>query len=204
MNTPVRSRLAVLGTLADMHLQPLTYDLDRLRTIVAELAPDLLCAEVTRDAWEKEGLSYVGFEIREALAPLVDSSDIVLVPVASSSKQFADYTPSPGWRRNLVSGLDRILRWGQRKADRPEAINGVTFGSFCHTVCWLTEKMWTAGDRKAWETQNQAMAENILQALRRDPGCRALVTLRCQRQHAVLSLLRAHTDELEIVDYREL
>lgn len=204
MNTLVRTRLAVLGTMADMHLQPLAYDLTCLRKIVAELAPDLLFAEVTRDAWEKDRLSNAALEIRAALAPLVAASDIVLVPVASSSKQFADFTPLPGWRRSLVRGFDRILRWGQHKANRPEAINGVTFGAFCHTVCWLTEKMWTADDRLAWEAQNQAMAENILQAVRRDPGRRALVTLRCQRLHTLLALLRAHSDELEIVDYREL
>jgi hypothetical protein len=187
-----------------MHLQPLTYDLARLRTIVAELAPDLLFAEVTRDAWEKDRLSNAVLETRAVLAPLVAVTDIVLVPVAPSSEQFADFTPSSGWRRSMVRGFERILRWGQGKADRPEAINGVPFGAFCHTLCWLTERMWTAEDRMTWEAQNQAMAENILQAVRRDPGCRALVTLHCQRQHALLALLRAHTDELEIVDYREL
>lgn len=204
MNTLARTRLAVLGTMADMHLQPVVYDLNRLRTIVAELAPDLLCAEVTRDAWEKSGLSNATLETRAALAPLVAASDIVLIPVIPSLEQFTDFTPSAGWRRSLVRGFDRILCWGQRKANRPEAINGVTFGAFCHTLCWLTESMWTADDRMTWEAQNQAMAENILQAVRRDPGCRALVTLRCQRQHTLLALLRAHSDELEIVDYREL
>jgi hypothetical protein len=204
MNTLVRTRLAVLGTMADMHLQPLAYDLVRLRAIVAELAPDLLCAEITRYAWEKGGLSNVALEISAALAPLVAASDIVLIPVIPRLEQFTDFAPSAGWRLSLVRGFDRILRWGQRKASRPEAINGVTFGAFCHTLCWLTEKMWTENDRLAWEAQNKAMAENILQAVRRDPGCRVLVTLQCQRLHILLSLLKKHTDELEIVDYREL
>lgn len=204
MNTFVRTRLAVLGTMADMHLQPVAYDLARLRTIVAELAPDLLFAEITRDAWEKGGLSNAALEVRAALAPLVAASDIVLIPVIPSLEQFTDFTSSAGWQRSLVRGFDRILRWGQRKANRPETINGVTFGAFCHTLCWLTEKMWTENDRLAWEAQNKAMAENILQAVRRDPGRRALVTLRCQRQHELLALLRAHSDEFEIVDYRDL
>ena len=204
MNTLVRTRLAVLGTMADMHLQPVVYDLNRLRKIVAELAPDLLCAEITRDAWEKGGLSNVALEISAALAPLVAASDIVLIPVIPSLEQFTDFTPSAGWRRSLARGFDRILRWGQRTANRPEAINGVMFGAFCHTLCWLTEKMWTENDRMTWEAQNKAMAKNIMQAVRRDPGRRALVTLRCQRLHVLLALLRTYSDELEIVDYREL
>ncbi len=200
----MRTRLAVLGTLADMHLQPLAYDLIRLRSIVAELAPDLLCAEITPEAWEKGEFSSAALEVREALSPLVAASDIVLVPVISSPEQFADFIPSTGWRRSLAQAFDRLLQWGQRKANRPEAINGLAFGAFCHTVCLLTEKMWTTEHRMAWEAQNKVMAENILQAVRRDPGRRVLVTLQCQRLHVLLSLLKAHSDELEIVDYREL
>jgi hypothetical protein len=163
-----------------------------------------LCTEITPDGWEKNDLSKAALEIREALAPVVTTSDIVLVPVAAASEQFHDYSPANGWRRNLVQGFDRVLHWGERLANRPEAINGVPFGLFCHTLCWLTEKMWTEEDRMAWESQNKAMAENILQAVRRDPGMRVLVTLHCQRRHALLSLLKAHPDDLELVDYREL
>jgi len=204
MNTSRHTRLAILGTLSDLHRQPIAYDLNCLRALVADLAPDLLCAEITREAWEGGNLSTAALEVREALAPVVAATDIVLVPVLPTPTQYADFTPATGWRRDVVRALDRALQWGQREADRPEAVNGAMFGAFCHTLCALTELMWTAEDRAAWQAQNRTLAQSIVQAVRRDPGLRVLVTLHCQRLHTLLSLLKAHSDELEIVDYREL
>lgn len=204
MNTSLRTRLAVLGTLSDLHRQPIAYDLACLRALVADLAPDLLCAEITREAWEGGDLSTAAVEVREAHAPVVASTDIVLIPVAPTPQQFADFTPAAGWRRDLVQTFDHVLQWGQRKADRPEEINGTMFSAFCHTLCALTEMLWTAEDRAAWEAQNEALAENIVQAARRDAGRRVLAAVRCQRLHWLMPLLHAHGALFEIVDYREL
>ena len=203
MNTASRTRLAVLGTLSDLHRQPIAYDLNCLRALVADLAPDLLCAEITREAWEGGDLSAAAVEVREALAPVVAATDIVLVPVLPTPKQYADFTPATGWHRGWVSTFDRLLQWGQREADRPEAVNGAIFGAFCHTLCALTEMMWTAEDRAAWEAQNGTLAENIVQAVRRDMGCRVLVAVECQRKHWLAARLRRQAD-VELVDYWEL
>ena len=203
MNTASRTRLAVLGTLSDLHRQPIAYDLNCLRKLVADLAPDLLCAEITREAWEGGNLSTAALEVREALAPVVAATDIVLVPVLSTLKQYADFTPATGWHRDLVRTFDRLLQWGQREADRPEAVNGALFGAFCHTLCALTELMWTAEDRAAWQAQNRALAENIVQAVRRDIGRRVLVAVQCQRKHWLDARLRRQAD-VELVDYWEL
>jgi len=204
MNAFSRTRLAILSTLSDLHRQPLAYDLACLRTLVADLAPDLLCAEVTREVWEGGDLSAAALEVREALAPLVAATDIVLIPAAATAGQFADLAPADAWRQRLVRAFDRALQWGVRRADRPEAVNGFMFGLFCHTICALTELAWTAQDRAAWEAQNQAMAANILQAAQRDPGRRVLVVVQCQRLHWLVPLLQAHSDVLEIVHYQRL
>ena len=204
MNATNLTRLAVLGTLSDLHREPIAYDLACLRSLVVDLAPDLLCAEITREAWEDSDLSGAALEVREALAPVVKATDIVLVPVAPSPQQFTDFEGPPGWRRDLVSTFDRALRWGQRRADRPEAINGTLFELFCHAVCELTEMTWTKEDRTTWEAQNDVLAENILEAVQRDEGRRVLVAVQCQRLHRLLPRLRAHADLLEIVDYQEL
>ena len=204
MNTIPRTRLAILGTLSDLHRQPIAYDLNCLRHLVADLAPDLLCAEITREAWEGGDLSTAAVEVREALAPVVAATDIVLVPVLPTSKQYADFTPATGWHRDLVRTFDWLLQWGQREADSPEAVNGALFGAFCHTLCALTEMMWTAEGRAAWQAQNRTLAESIVQAVRRDIGCRVLVAVQCQRLHRLAPLLRAHADALEMVNYQEL
>ena len=203
MNTASRTRLAVLGTLSDLHRQPIAYDLNCLRALVADLAPDLLCAEITREAWEGGDLSAAAVEVREALAPVVAATDIVLVPVLPTPTHYADFTPATGWRRDVARAFNRALRWGQREADRPEAVNGAIFGAFCHTLCALTEMMWTAEDRAAWEAQNRALAENIVQAVQQDRGRRVLVTVQCQRKHWLAAHLRRQAD-VELVDYWEL
>ncbi len=204
MNNTSRTRLAILGTMSELHRQPLPYDLARLSNIVVRLAPDLLCAEITPATWEQEDLSTAAFEVREALAPIVAATDIVLIPVVPTSERFADFTPPGGWRRGIVLAFDRLLRWGQLKAGSPEAINGVQFGVFCHIVCHLIEITWTAQDRANWEAQNKRMVESILRVIQRDPGRRVLVAAQCQRLHRLAPLLSAHAGEIEIVNYQEL
>jgi hypothetical protein len=64
--------------------------------------------------------------------------------------------------------------------------------------------MWTPEDRAVWEAQNEALAENIVRAVKQDAGRRVLVAVQCQRLHSLMPLLHAHADEFEIVDYWEL
>jgi len=204
MNTTPRTRLAILGTMSDLHRQPITYDLDCLRKVVADLGPDLLCAEITMDAWEREDFSKASLEIREALAPVIASTDIVLIPVAPTPERYTDFTPDSGWRRRLVRIFDRLLQWGQVQADDVQTVNGRWFGAFCHTVCWLTEILWTAKDRATWEKQNKELTENIVRAVQRDSGRRVLVAVQCQRLHRLIPMLHAHDDLFKIMAYQNL
>lgn len=55
-----------------------------------------------------------------------------------------------------------------------------------------------------WNSQNRAIAENILQAVRRDPGRRVLAAVQCQRIHKLEPLLKWHSDLLELVHYQDL
>ncbi len=198
------TRLAVLGLPAGLGQEPIPFDLDCLRTLVTGIEPDLLCAEITHADWEAGNLAQVEAGVREALAPVVASSDIVLVPVIPTTQHFDDFAPVQGWRRKWVQALARLLRWGQRLAGGAEAINGLAFGAFCHTVCGLTEMFWTVDDRRAWQAQNKALADNILTAVQRDPGRRILVVVQCQRLHQLLPRLHDVVGNTLMVDYRRL
>jgi hypothetical protein len=204
MNASSRTRLAILGTMSDLHRQPIRYDLHCLEEIVADISPDFLCVEITIEAWERGDLSQAAVEVPEALAPIVASTDIVLIPVAPTPDQYSDFTPRTGWRRPVIKAFDRLLRWGQIQADTVQAVNGFWFGAFCHTVCWLTEVFWVREDRDAWERQNRELAENIVRAVERDRGRRVLVAVQCQRLHRLNRLLRDHDDLFEIVHYQRL
>jgi hypothetical protein len=204
LSRQAKTRVALLATLGALHAEPLAYDLDCLRTIIVELAPDLLCAEITRPDWENGDLSKVTLELRQALEPAARLTETVLVPVAPSPERFEDFVAPPGWRRSLVRTFDRWLRWGQRKAGKPQSIHGVLFESFCHSVCLMTETTWSPSERLAWDLQNQALAEAILEVARRDPGRRVLVAVQCQRFHKLEPLLKKYRDEIDLVDYRDL
>ncbi len=204
MNDQSSTRLAILGTMSDLHRELLPYDLACLRKIIAEQAPDLLCAEVTLADWEQCQLSAAELDVREAVTPVTEATDIVLVPVAPSRKKYAEFATAQGWRKQIAQTGLNLLRWGQRKAATPEAVHGLLFGAFCHTICTLTEASWTADERAEWNQQNQNMAENILQLVRRDPGRRVLVVVQCQRMHSLKQILKTHTGELEIVLYQHL
>lgn len=199
-----KTRLAILRTMGSLHAEPLGYDLDSLREIILQAAPDLLCADITREDWENNALSNTALEVREALAPVIKMSDTVLVPVAPTPEQFSDYKAPPGWRHVLSGWFGRLLQWGQRVANRPEAIHGVAFEVFCHTVCALTEMTWMKADLSAYQTRTRALAENILQAIQRDPGTRVLVVIQCQWNHTLEPILKREADWLQVVDYRDL
>lgn len=204
MNSSPQTRLALLGTMSDLHRQPISYDLDCLKKVVADVSPDLLCAEITIDVWEHEDLSKASLEIRDALAPVIASTDIVLVPISPNLKQFTEFAPVSGWRQRLVRTFDWLLRWGQIQADNVQAVNGMWFETFCHTVCWINEALWNDRDRAAWEKQNEEMVENIIHTVQRDSGRRVLVVVQCQRVHQLIPLLRAHANLLKLVSYQDL
>lgn len=198
------TRLAVLRTIGTLHTG-LHYDLATLRDLVMRLSPDLLCADITRQAWESGDLTTAPLEVRDALVPAIAMTDTVLVPVGPDASQFSDYQASPGWRDRLARFLDRALRWGQRKVGRVESIHGMPFEAFCHAICVLEEVTWRSADRTDYHARMQALAANILAAIRRDPGGRVLAVVQCQWQHALAPLLKQQSgDWLQIVDYREL
>jgi hypothetical protein len=78
------------------------------------------------------------------------------------------------------------------------------FESFCHTICLMTEMAWAPEERTAWDHQNRALAEAILDIALRDPGRRILVAVQCQRFHKLEPILKGHQDEIELVDYWDL
>lgn len=200
--TAPKTRLAFLSTIGDLHTTPLRYDLACLGALIAKIAPDLLCAEVSRVDWESNNLAAATLEVREALIPVVIASDIVLIPVAPERP--TDTMPLPEWRQALIRTFDHVLQWGQRQANGPEGIHSLTFETFCHSVCALTEMSWTAAERTAWKEGNETLAANILRAVRRDPSRRVLAVVQCQRIHTLEPILKRHQDLIELVSYKDL
>jgi hypothetical protein len=198
-----KTRLALLSTLSDMHTQSIQYNLAVLTKIVDQVAPDLMCVEMPQNEWETGNLEGAPLEVQHSLLPLAELSQVVVIPVAPDTHQFNDFAPKTGWRARLAHGLDQALRRAQRTANSPEAIHAWLFEGICHTLCILNELSWDVKARQAWVAQNQSILDNILQAVRRDPGRRMLVAAQCQRIHWLEPRLKQALD-IELVDYREL
>jgi hypothetical protein len=52
-----RTPVAVLGTLAQFHREPIPYDLAALVRLVTDLRPDLLCLHMTSEQWRRRDSS---------------------------------------------------------------------------------------------------------------------------------------------------
>jgi hypothetical protein len=202
----MKSRVAVLGTLAELHTESIGYDLDTLKQIVGEVQPDLLCAEIHPDDWAAHDLDGMSPEYREALVPLARRTDIVIVPVAGSRDRGL-VTPRGGrflaLRTFIVGILNAHLRWMQRGNRGLGAINSGTWGAVCDGLCSLTARLCGSEVRQEWDAANRAIFENVLAAIRRDPGCRVLVTVDCRRRHRLECELRG-VPEVGLVHYETL
>lgn len=202
----IKTRIAVLGTLAELHKEPIRYNLNTLARLVEELGPDLLCAELRRDQWERGDWSRMPVEYREALIPLAERTNIVIVPIqngAGCELVAPREGPLLGLRRTILRGLDGVLRALQWLVDGPRGVNSGVFGHVCDMICAL--EAWTCGAAtwRAWDAANRELWENILRAVRRDPGVRVLVTVDCRRRHRLVEWLR-RSDEVELVDFWKL
>lgn len=201
-----RSRVAVLGTLAELHNESIAYDLRTLTRLVKTLQPDLLCAEIHPETWCSGDLSRLPPEYRGALVPLSRRTDIIIIPV-SSSQQADPLRPHGGpflaARRILVAALNGQLRLMQRLASGPRAINSGPFALLCDGMCRLTA--WACGKEtlRLWDESNRALLENVAQALHRDPGRRVLVTVDCRRSRRLEQALR-RLPEVELVHFTQL
>src|SRR5512138_433960 len=116
-----RTPVAVLGTLAEFHREPIPYDLKALVQLVTAVQPDLLCLDMTPEQWRQRHFDDLPPEYREALLPLAHQTDIVVVPIAERP---APPEPSaPGWRGSLIRTLRGWLAELQRRAPGPAAVN---------------------------------------------------------------------------------
>ncbi len=183
-STPV----AVLGTLAEFHHEPIPYDLSALVRLVGECNPELLCLDLTPDQWRHRDFEDLPPEYRDALLPLAEQTDIVVVPVAG------DWPPAEpaaiGWRGTCIGILRHCLILLQRGAPNPEAISegprhlgaDLLYGA----ITWLAGR----DARRAWCSHTEKIVDRVHEVARRDPGSRVLVAVNVRHCHHVRRALR--------------
>jgi hypothetical protein len=206
--TSARTPVAVVGSLAEFRLDPTPYDLAALVGFVREIAPDLLCLDMTLEEWQRRDFGGLPAEYRDALLPLADQTDMVVVPIGDrvgpEGTGVGEDGPSrpAGVGRWLSMRLQAAVGSLQRGADSPVAVDqGARHwiaDLLYHLIDWLH-----GGSARHAAAHRGALAARILELARRDPGRRVLVVVNARYCHYLRAELRRHP-EIELVRYAEL
>ncbi|MCG3212532.1 MAG: hypothetical protein FOGNACKC_06202 [Anaerolineae bacterium] len=196
-----KSRIAVLGTLAEFHREPIPFDLAALVQLVDDLAPDFLCLELTPQRWQQQDFSDLPPEFGEALLPLAYQTDMVVVPIAEADPP-AEPTAS-GWRGWLIERL----RWGLalivRSAPDATAMNQGWRHDWANMLYSAIARLAGGGIEQQWHAHQQHMMAQVANLARRDPGRRILVVVNVRHCHHLRPAL-SRNSELEVVPFSEL
>jgi hypothetical protein len=200
-NETSSTRVAVLGTLAEFHREPIPYDLEALVELVADLNPDFVCLEMTSEQWQQQDFDDLPPEYRDALLPLTYQTDMVVVPIAE-----ADPPSEPvatGWRGQLIALCRRGLAYIQRSAPNAAAVNQGWRHDLANVLYHLIA--WLAGGQveKKWQAHRRHLAQQVLELARRDPGRRILVVVNVRHCHHIRPALKQYS-EVKVVPYSEL
>lgn len=194
------TRVAVIGTLAEFHREPIPYDLGALVRLVSDLRPDLLCLDLTSDQWQRRAFGDLPPEYRDALLPLARQTDIVVVPIAGEHPP-AESVAS-GWRGAVIAVLRRWLASLHRSSPPAAVIEGPRH----HIADLLYELMARlAGPEtyRAWKVHTDHLTMQVLEVVRRDPGRRVLVAVNLRHCHHIRPALKMHP-EIRVVSYSQL
>lgn len=196
-----RTRIAVLGTLAEFHREPIPYDMAALLDLVANINPDLLCLDMTREQWRTQAFEDLPPEYQQALLPLAHQTDIVVAPIAGG--QPPPVPEASGWRGASIHWLRNRIATIQRTAPGPDAVNQ---GWRHHLANYLYDatRWLSAGEvGKATREHADRLTQAVLQVARHDPGARVLVVVNVQYCHIIRERLRQHED-IEVATYAAL
>ena len=203
-----RNAIAVVGTLAEFRPDPTPYDLAALVRFVREIGPDLLCLDLTLEEWQRRDFGGLPAEYRDALLPLAEQSDIVVVPIGDGSGSDASVAGHDGPPREASVGrwlstrLQTAVGSLQRGADSPVAVDrGAQHWMadlLYHLIDWLH-----GGSGRRVAAHREALGARIVELARRDPGRRILVVVNARYCHYLRAELRRHR-EVSLVRYSEL
>ncbi len=194
-----KTRLALLGTLGHLNTEPLRYDLACLRSLVEALEPDLLGVEVEPEAWERGDLRGAPVEVRDGLVPAARRTDTVIVPLGGPSPvELAP--PERGelarLRANLMQGADRLLTELQRVS---EGLRHFPANLLYGVIATLTERE----TRHTEHAYTDHLVQQVLEVVRRDPGCTALVAVNVRHCRHIRHTLEKYP-QVRIVRYSQL
>ncbi len=200
---PLRPRtpVAVLGTLAEFHREPIPYNLKTLVRLVAELRPDLLCLDMTPDQWQRRDFEDLPPEYRDALLPLAHQTDIVIVPIGGERPR--QEPTATGWKGSAIRRLRSWLAYLQRTSPGPAAINQGLRHHVADTLYSTINLLAGSDAQQQRKAHTRHLIQQVVEVAHRDPGCRILVVVNVRYCHLIRPALKKYP-EIEVVPYTDL
>ena len=186
--TLTQTPIAVLGTLAEFHEEPIPYDLAALVQLVATINPDLLCLDMTPEQWQRQDFGNLPPEYAQALLPLARQTDMVVVPIAG--QHLPPRPQATGWREQLIQLQRSWLARLQRTAPSPAAINQGWRHHLAATLYSLTRSLAGSDIRRDYWQHTADLTKAVVDLAQRDPGRRILVVVNVQHCHHIRPRLR--------------
>ncbi|NCF69841.1 MAG: hypothetical protein GWP61_28170 [Chloroflexi bacterium] len=185
-----RTRVAVLGTVAEFHEGAISFDMSNLLELVASINPDLLCLDITPQQWREREFDVLPPDYRDALLPLARQTDIVVAPIGGEIDWPAEVVA--GWRIMVTCRLRSWISAIQRRAPSPEALNRGWRHELVNTLYYATRRLTNSDRRGGARAHADYLTEQVLAVSQRDPGARLLVVVNVQYCHLIRERLRKH------------
>jgi hypothetical protein len=196
-----RTPVAVLGTLAEFHREPIPYDLKALVQLVTAVQPDLLCLDITAEQWRRRDFAELPPEYRDGLLPLARQTDMVVVPIAEDRPP-GEPTAS-GWRGRAIHGLRGWLAGLQRRAPGPAAINQGPRHEIANLLYHLIAVLAGGDGPRPAQGHADYLTQQVCALAHRETGRRILVVVNVRYCHLIRARLGQHP-EIEIRGYAQL
>ena len=177
------TQIAVLGTLAEFRRDPLPYDLTALVDLVAKIHPDLLCLDISLEQWQQQDFSSLPAEYSEALLPLADQTDIVVVPIGGA--QSMPQATAVGWSGLVIGWASQLLGWIRASAPGPDAINRGWRHDWGNALYSLIRSLAGSEVNDAYHAHIEQVSQAALQVAQNNPGSRILVVTNIQYCHHI-------------------
>jgi hypothetical protein len=196
-----RPRVSVLGTLAEFHHGAVAFDLKALVDLVVEVSPDLLCLDIEPTRWHQRDFDDLPPEYSQALLPLAERSDIVVVPIGDQHSLAGP--AATGWRLSLVRWLRRRLAALQRRAPSPAAANYGWRHDLANLIYAIMDALDSRKSAAVQRTHAAELTENIKRVANHDPAADILAVVNVRYCHRIRPALAAEP-EIELVSFQKM